>query len=77
MTKTPEKLLTADEVAEILQVSLTTVYRRMQTGELPHIKLGHRQVRVKPEDLEAYIEAHRVAGEPAESEPEDSTSEAR
>jgi excisionase family DNA binding protein len=85
MTKTPEKLLTADEVAEILQVSLITVYRRMQTGELPHIKLGHRQVRIKPEDLEAYIEAHRVtstalsagAGEPAESELEDSTPEAR
>lgn len=77
MTKTPEKLLTVEEVAEILRVSLTTVYRRIQSGELPYIKLGHRQVRVKPEDLEAYIDAHRIAREPAESEPEDSTSEAR
>ncbi len=76
MTKTPEKLLTVEEVAEILRVSLTTVYRRIQAGELPYIKLGHRQVRVKPEDLEAYIEAHRVtstalsagAGELARSE---------
>jgi len=68
MTKTPEKLLTVDEVAEILQVSPTTVYRRIQAGELPAIKLGHRQVRIKPEDLEAYIEAHRITGEQAESE---------
>ena len=93
MTKTPEKLLTVEEVAEILRVSLTTVYRRIQAGELPYIKLGHRQVRIKPEDLEAYIEAHRVtsteftpskaeglsagASEPAESQPEDSVPEAR
>ena len=60
MTKTPEKLLTVDEVAEILQVSPTTIYRRIQAGEISAIKLGHRQVRIKPEDLEAYIEAHRI-----------------
>ena len=71
MTKTPEKLLTVEEVAEILRVSPTTVYRRIQAGELPYIKLGHRQVRIKPADLKAYIEAHRVTGEPAKPESED------
>jgi len=55
-----EKLLTVDEVAEILRVSPSTVYRRIQAGELPAIKLGHRQVRIKQEDLDAYIEAHRI-----------------
>jgi excisionase family DNA binding protein len=65
-----EKLLTVPEVAEILQVSPSTVYRRIKSGELPCIKLGHRQVRIKPEDLEAYIEAHRVVGKQAESQPE-------
>lgn len=84
MTKTPEKLLTVEEVAEILRVSPTTVYRRIQAGELPYIKLGHRQVRIKPADLEAYIEAHRVtstalsagASERGESQSEDSTAPA-
>ncbi len=55
-----EKLLTVDEVAGILRVSPSTVYRRIQAGELPAVKLGHRQVRIKPEDLAAYIEAHRI-----------------
>jgi len=55
-----EKLLTVDEVAEILRVSPSTVYRRIQAGELPAVKLGHRQVRIKREDLDAYIEAHRI-----------------
>ena len=55
-----EKLLTVDEVAEILRVSPSTVYRRIQAGELPAVKLGHRQVRIKQEDLDAYIEAHRI-----------------
>jgi len=54
------KLLTVDEVAEILRVSPSSVYRRIQAGELPAVKLGHRQVRIKQEDLDAYIEAHRI-----------------
>jgi len=55
-----EKLLTVPEVAEILRVSPSTVYRRIQAGGLPAIKLGHRQVRIKQEDLDAYIDAHRI-----------------
>lgn len=50
MAKTPEKLLTVDEVAEILQVSPITIYRRIQAGDLPAIKLGHRQLRIRPAD---------------------------
>ncbi|HID87447.1 MAG TPA: DNA-binding protein [Anaerolineae bacterium] len=61
-----QKLLTVDQVAEILQVSRTTVYRRIRAGVLPAVKLGHRQVRIRQEDLEAYIEAHRIGKEPAE-----------
>jgi len=33
---------------------------------LPAVKLGRRQVRIRQEDLEAYIEAHRIGKEPAE-----------
>ncbi len=85
-----EKLLTVDEVAEILRVSPSTVYRRIQAGELPAIKLGHRQVRVRQEDLDAYIEAHRITstaasaealsagvGEPTDQAPVEETSEGK
>jgi len=61
-----QKLLTVDQVAEILQVSRTTIYRRIKAGELPAVKLGRRQVRIRQEDLEAYIQAHRIGKEPAE-----------
>ena len=61
-----QKLLTVDQVAEILQVSRTTIYRRIKAEELPAVKLGRRQVRITQEDLEAYIQAHRIGKEPAE-----------
>jgi excisionase family DNA binding protein len=35
-----ERLLTPDEVANILQVKKSWIYRNVRTGNLPHIKLG-------------------------------------
>jgi len=50
-TMDSQKLLTVYQVAEILQVSRTTVYRRIQTEELPAVKLGRRQVRISRPSL--------------------------
>jgi excisionase family DNA binding protein len=36
----PPKLLTVDQVADRLQVSKWSVYRRVAAGELPAVKLG-------------------------------------
>jgi excisionase family DNA binding protein len=47
-------LLTADQVAEILNISVSKAYAMMASGEIPTIKIG-RCVRVREEDLEAYI----------------------
>ena len=50
------KLLTAGEVAEILSVSKSFAYQLMRTGEIPTVRLG-RSVRVRPKDLDRYIDA--------------------
>ena len=55
------KLLTIREVADALQVSERTIRRLVNRGDLVGFKVGDRgQVRVKSEDLEAYLERQRV-----------------
>jgi excisionase family DNA binding protein len=55
------KLLTLREVADSLQVSERTIRRLVNRGDLVGFKVGDRgQVRVKSEDLEAYLERQRV-----------------
>ncbi len=51
-------LLTLQDSADILQVSLKTLRRRIDAGELPVIRDG-RILRVHPNDLERYISARR------------------
>ena len=48
-------LLKADEVANLLNISLSLAYRLMQSGEIQTAKIK-RAVRVRPEDLEIYIQ---------------------
>lgn len=48
------KLLTGEEVAEILNVSRSFAYRLMRRGDIPTIRMG-RAVRVRIEDLELFI----------------------
>lgn len=55
---TPSKLLTVSETAEHLGVSVKTVRRRIEAGELPVIRDG-RLVRVHPEDLYRYVALRR------------------
>ena len=50
------RLLTADDVAEILQVSLSFAYALLSRGELPSVRIG-RAVRVRPQDLEEIIQS--------------------
>lgn len=57
VAETSKRLLRANEVAKILNVSLALAYRLMQMGEIPCIRIG-TAVRVRPEDLAAYIEAN-------------------
>lgn len=50
------KLLKADDVASIMDVSKSFVYKLIRTGELPAVRLGSA-VRVKPDDLEDFIKS--------------------
>ena len=50
-----DQLLTLQQVADRLQVSMSTVRRLVDAGKLKAIRIG-RNLRVRPEDLAAYIE---------------------
>ena len=53
-TNNSERLLKADEVSRILNVSRALTYRLLQRGDIPVIRINHA-VRVKPSDLNDYI----------------------
>ena len=52
-------LLTPEQVADILQIHVLTVYNYIRQGKLGAVRLG-RSYRIVPEDLEHWIEINRV-----------------
>lgn len=50
-----DQLLTLQQVADRLQVSMSTVRRLVSAGKLKTVRIG-RNLRVRPEDLAGYIE---------------------
>jgi excisionase family DNA binding protein len=54
--KTLPRLLNAQDVAAALNMGISTVYLLVERGELPSIRIG-RSVRIRPEDLEKFIES--------------------
>ena len=59
-------LLSITGVCQELGMGKSWVYRRIQSGEIPSVKLG-RNIKVRREDLEGYLEAQRH--QPSTSEP--------
>lgn len=56
----PDKLLTPDEVAERLSITVSQVYTLMREGDLVALKIGKRGVwRVATAELDAYVESLR------------------
>ena len=53
-----ERLMTAGEVAEVLNLSRSKVYRMMRLKDIPTITIG-KNVRVSFEDLQNYILRNR------------------
>ena len=51
-------LLSIAEVCDELGMGKSWVYKRIQSGEIPSVKLGHN-IKVKREDLESYLERQR------------------
>jgi len=52
-----QRLLTLDEAADLFQVSLRGIKRRVDEGSIRAFKIG-RLVRIAPKDLAAYLEDH-------------------
>ena len=50
-----EKLLTINEITEILKVSKLTVYRYIKAGKLPAYKVG-RDYRIKQQEFDKFLE---------------------
>src|SRR5918998_714258 len=59
-------LLSITDVCRELGMGKSWVYRRIQSGEIPSVKLG-RNIKVKREDLQGYLEGQRF--QPTTSEP--------
>lgn len=60
----PRHLLTIAEAAELLNLSTSTVRRRIWDGEIPCVRLGRgpqAPVRVSPDDLADFLHAARRA----------------
>src|ERR687885_1255354 len=51
-------LLSMAEVCQELGMGKSWVFKRIKSGEIPSVKLGHN-IKVKREDLEEYLEGQR------------------
>ena len=51
-------LLSITDVCQELGMGKSWIYRRIQSGEIPSVKLG-RNIKVRRKDLEGYLEAQR------------------
>ena len=61
-----QQLLKSDDVAEILHVSRSFAYLLMKRGDIPTVHVGNA-VRVRPEDLERYINSNATRDDPGMS----------
>ena len=59
LKKAPEGLMTVEQVAAYLQLNKLTIYKFIRSGNLPAVRLG-RSFRVRPSDVDEFLEAHKV-----------------
>jgi excisionase family DNA binding protein len=50
-----KEFLTIEEVADYLQIKKSTLYSKVEKGEIPHYKIGHL-VRFRQEEIDAWTE---------------------
>jgi len=54
-TQQSNRLLTPEEAAKHIGVTLSTIWRYCREGGLPHIRITSRCYRVRQSDLEAFL----------------------
>ncbi len=55
---TPEKLLTVNDLASCLSVRKSTVYSLVESGKIPHYRIGH-QIRFSPSEISLWLETRK------------------
>ena len=60
---TGDQWMSTAEVATLLGITLRTLYRLIDEGELPAYKMG-RLIRLRTAEVEAYRDAHGGGAEP-------------
>ncbi len=60
-SKSVEKLLTIDQLSELIQVSRKTIYQWTHTGFIPHYKFP-KGVRFKISEVESWLKLRRQKG---------------
>jgi excisionase family DNA binding protein len=58
-----EKLLSVDELSEILGVTKATIYSWTSRNKIPHIKLSKRLLKFRKNDIEAWIARRAVSAD--------------
>lgn len=56
----PDRILTIEDVAKVMKVSLKTVYRWIGSGQLPAAKIGYKTYRVFERDLIKFLRRNMV-----------------
>ena len=54
-TESDDDLLTTDVVATKLTETRSTVWRKCREGEIPHVRLSKRDIRIRRGDLKEYL----------------------
>jgi excisionase family DNA binding protein len=65
VTKSPDALLTAEQVAERLSISHSHTQRLMARGDLEVVRIGRRAVRVTESAVEEFIASRTHSARPA------------
>jgi excisionase family DNA binding protein len=63
------EIMTAEELAQLLRVNRTTIYRLLKTGDIPAFRVG-KEWRFKREEVERWIAASGGVLIPTEQSPE-------
>lgn len=52
-----DKLLTVAQAAERLATSRWTLYRLIESGALPHVRIGPNAIRFRPASLDSWLDS--------------------
>lgn len=55
-----DDFLSASQAAKFLKIQLTTVYSKVEKGELPHYRSGKRKLLFKKTELELHVDKSKV-----------------